>query len=152
MSTYEIVPATLAHAIELSTTMAQADRNEIWASSHATPIEALRRGMDQGDAFSGLADGRAVCMFGVVPVGILSNTACIWMLGSESLPRYAKPFLRRNRPWLSQVSSRYSVLFNFVDARNENAIKWLRWLGFTLGPAIPYGQDKLPFHPFELRS
>ena len=151
MPTYDIVPATLQHAIVLSTTMAKADRREIWASSRATPFEALRCGME-GEAFSGLVDGRPVCMFGVVPASILGDTATVWMLGSNDLPKYAKPFLRRNRPWLRGVSSRYSVLFNFVDARNENAIKWLKWLGFTLAPAIPYGQDKLPFHPFELRS
>ena len=44
----------------------------------------------------------------------------------------------------------YRVLTNYADARNTTAIRWLRWLGFNILPAIPFGLDGLPFHPFEL--
>ena len=35
-----------------------------------------------------------------------------------------------------------------VDARNAVAIRWLGWLGFTLGAPQPMGVRGLPFIPF----
>ena len=41
-------------------------------------------------------------------------------------------------------------MFNYVDARHTDAIRWLKWLGFTLHPATPYGPFDLPFHKFTM--
>ena len=45
----------------------------------------------------------------------------------------------------------YDRLENRVDARNVPAIRYLRWLGFTLWPVMPWGHAGLPFYPFTIR-
>ena len=55
-----------------------------------------------------------------------------------------------SRDEIAALLGRYAVLTNFVDARNEPAIKYLRWLGFRFGVATPWGSAGLPFHPFTM--
>jgi len=54
--------------------------------------------------------------------------------------------------WVRRQSEKFSLLYNYVDARNVKSIKWLRWLGFQLDEPAPYGVRGLPFHRFELRG
>ena len=42
----------------------------------------------------------------------------------------------------------FPVLRNVVDARNTVSIRWLVWLGFTIGTPQPMGVRGLPFIPF----
>ncbi|KKL18923.1 hypothetical protein LCGC14_2470690, partial [marine sediment metagenome] len=30
------------------------------------------------------------------------------------------------------------------------AVRWLRWLGLEVLPALPLGVEQLPFHPFRM--
>ena len=53
---------------------------------------------------------------------------------------------------MKDITKDYSLLINFVDARHGVAIRWLKWLGFKVFPAKPFGPDKLPFHRFEMRT
>jgi hypothetical protein len=43
-------------------------------------------------------------------------------------------------------------LINFVHAENRTSVRWLRRLGFTVHPVMPYGRLGEPFHPFEMRA
>lgn len=149
MTDYQVVPATPAHAAELAANMREADVAEIWAGWRHTPAEALDRSMKGSrDTMAGLADGRVVCMFGVGSYTILSDIACPWLLGSEELPQHARAFLRLNRVYARHIKDEYAILENYVDARNAVAIRWLRWLGFTIWEPQPFGPDGLPFHKF----
>lgn len=154
MTKYEIVPATLEHAVELSRTMREADREEAWAAGHMRPYEALVGALRASmDARTGLADGKVLCMFGVARASFLSRTTLPWMLGSADLPKHARAFLRGSREYVAEIGEKHENLINFVDARNELAIKWLSWLGFTVADEPePYGRDQLPFHRFHLEK
>jgi len=148
-----IVPATAEHAAAMAPRMREADRQEVWATSMSTPLDALERSLARSRrAHAGLADGVVVCLFGVAPVTVMGDVGMPWLLGSEELPRYAVPFLRRNRPYVAAMSRDYRVLTNYVDARNALSIRWLRWLGFAIMSTEPYGALKLPFHRFEMRQ
>jgi hypothetical protein len=37
---------------------------------------------------------------------------------------------------------------NHVYAKNRMSIRWLKWLGFELGVAEPFGPSAALFHPF----
>ena len=82
----------------------------------------------------------------------LGVTGIPWLLGSESVTRYGRPFLRRNRAYLREMLREFPVLRNVVDARNAVSIRWLGWLGFTLGTPQPMGVRGLPFIPFEMSA
>lgn len=151
MPNYEIVPATKAHIDFIAPIMRQADVNEIWASNRQRPKEGLVLSvLASRDPKAGLVDGIPICMFGVaVPSLIGSDVGHPWLLATDELPKHAKPFLRRSKSYIEEQKRCYNTLFNYVDARNTLAVKWIRWLGFSLQKAVPLGPDKVPFHPFE---
>lgn len=144
----EIRPATMADARTL--VLRRADREEIDALTGGDPQEALAESVARSSsAWAGLADGTLVCLFGVVPAGV---TGIPWLLGSEAVAAYGRPFLRRNRAYVRAMLAEFPVLTNVVDARNAVSIRWLRWLGFTLGTPTPMGVKGLPFIRFEMRA
>lgn len=126
----------------------QADVDELWASAKMTPIEALTSGHKWSTTFVLLVEDTAVCAFGVVPISALSGIGAPWMVGTTLLDSCAVPFIRHCRTDLKAFFAQWSRLYNVVDARNMKAIRWLKWLGFEVLPATPYGPFGLPFHPF----
>jgi len=81
-------------------------------------------------------DEAPLCVFGV----------------ADALSRSPRPFLRETRRWVSAWMEHYSALTNYVDADYEKAIRWLRWLGFTIGDPEPYGAPGAMFCRIEMRS
>ena len=61
-------------------------------------------------------------------------------------------FARMSRPFLRLMKDRHLRLTNHVDVRNALAIRWLRWLGFTLDPAAPAGPFGFMFHHFWMEA
>ena len=93
-------------------------------------------------------DGDLVGMFG------LTKTAdplisVVWMLCSERLPQFSKTFIKLSKQWVKEQNKKYSILMNYVDARNITSIKWLKHLGFVLINRVEkFGVDKKPFYEF----
>ena len=59
-----------------------------------------------------------------------------------------RKFARGSVKVMNWFKSAYPKLRNHVDARNSSAITWIKWLGFTVEKAVPYGPDGVLFHPF----
>jgi len=147
----EIRPATVEDALAL--VLRQADREEVEALTGRDAREALVESVVRSAAaWAGLANGELVCLFGVVPVSLVGVTGIPWLLGSDAVTRYGRPFLRRNRAYLREMLREFPVLRNVVDARNTVSIRWLEWLGFTLGTPQPMGVCGLPFIPFAMSA
>lgn len=128
----------------------EADRREFEASSGRTPSQVVAEAMATADmAFTGWRGGVPVCIFGVSPASLLIGRGTPWLVGTDHLDRCARPLLRVSMPALDLFHARYPELMNYVDARNDRAIRWLRWMGFTIHPAEPHGIAGLPFHKFE---
>ena len=103
------------------------------------------------ECWCGMADGEPICIFGVSSASPLSRSG-IPVDGRHRTPGPAGfRVLRRSRNVVHDMLSRYDELYNYVDARNTQAIRWLRWLGFTIMDTEPYGLCGLPFHRFEMR-
>lgn len=146
----EIRPATLADAAVLD--LRAADRAEVEALSGREPQEVLAESVERSAmAWAGCADGKLVCLFGVVPVSLAGVTGVPWLLGSDDVCAYSRAFLRCNKAYVRDMLHEFPVLRNVVDARNEVSINWLKWLGFELDAAEPMGVAGLPFHRFEMR-
>lgn len=146
----EIVIATEEHIIEVANKARPEDKAELWAATMSTPIVTLRRGLEHSDtAYAGLLDGMAVCVWGVAPVCLLTGLGAPWMVGTSDLDIHATKFLRRCRAPLLELFSGYDRLENYVDARNTKAIRWLKFMGFTINnDPQPYGMFSLPFYKF----
>lgn len=149
----EVERATAAHAADLAARMRAADREEVRASGDHTPLEALQMSLERtAYPVAGLFNGRVECIFGVSNLWVLGSIGVPWLLGSETLPLYARPFLRESRRYVDAMRDRFRLLTNHVDARNEMSIRWLKWLGFAIMSPEPFGPFGLPFHRFEWRA
>jgi hypothetical protein len=145
-----VVPAHRDHILWLAEHMAKADVMEVDAAVGMGPYRALEDSLNRSAlAWTGMVDGRPVCMFGVSPIDILCGIGSPWLLGTEEIPRHATTFMRLNRQYIPKMLRLFPRLVNVVDARHERAIRWLKWLGFQFDPApIAVGVFDLPFYRF----
>lgn len=147
----EIVPAKAIHIREIARRMRKADRDEVFAASGKSPIQALTFTLRRSaQAWTALVDGKPEVMFGVVDLNILAGSGAPWLLGTDAVETHYVAFLRNSVRFRSQLLARYAVLKNFVDDRNKVSIRWLKWLGFSLGE--PFDWNGYDFRLFELRS
>lgn len=153
MTCYEIVPATVAHAEALAPHMRFHDRIECRAFGYL-PLPGLLVSLTTStEAWTGLADGEPVCMFGVTQQALTDPEAEPWLLSSKEIERHAGAFLRRNRKIIRSWRSRYSSLSGVVYVHNEVSKRWLRWLGFAIGDtAVRIGPDRMFFNKFEMEG
>lgn len=151
---YEITRMAAKHRKELVENIREADVDEIWAYSGRTPSDVMREVAVVGrhTTYAGLQDDTLLCLFGVQPLSALSPVAVPWLLGTNALEEHAPVFLRMSRDWIHEQAKEYDILMNFVDARNTKSIRWLKWLGFEVYPAVPAGPFQQPFHRFEMRN
>ncbi len=151
--TYKIVPTTEDHMIELSHTMRPADVQECWAANHYTPYEALKHSFYYTNKpITALYNGEVMCIWGVGKISYLSKEGIPWMLTSHLVDIHYREFLRHSIRLLEDIKSEAIVLTNMVDARNSKSIKWLKRLGFEIHAPVPFGPDKMLFHPFIMEN
>jgi hypothetical protein len=134
------VVTNLKHVAELSVTMRQEDREEIWHLARSTPEKALRVAYETCTYNrTVLLDGKVALIFGVG--GEKGRVGIPWMLASPLLQKVRKPFLREAKGFLDEMSEGYPVLHNLAWSKNTEHIRWLKWMGFTFLPAVPMGPD-----------
>lgn len=132
--------------------MRHADRLECEAMAACGPEEALRRSIQSShEAFVARVGGEPVCIFGLGVGSILGGMARPWLLGTDAVEWHCLTFLRANRRVVRGWAARFD-LENYVDARHTKSVRWLRWLGFKLDDAAPFGPFEYPFHRFEMRK
>lgn len=153
MSRYEIVPATHAHAAELAPRMRRADVEELADLGHA-PLAALEQSIDASrHAYTASFDGRILCMFGVAPRSLLSDEAFPWLLAAPEMVRHAITLQKVSKPFITRARKEFIWLHNYVSPRNVVAIRWLRWLGFSIAATpTPVGPKGAMMLHFEMRD
>jgi hypothetical protein len=129
------------------------DIEEVWAAGACDPLTGLKLSIASSlYAWSWFVDGVPVCVFGVGSLSLLGGEGVPWLLSSTLVERHWVPFLRHYKPFLRQMCDDFTCLANYVDARYALAIRWLRWMGFTVYPAEPYGPFGMAHHRFEMRT
>ena len=145
----EAVPAEPALLARIAENMRAPDVAEVWAAARLDPLTALEWSVGAtSEAWVALVDGEPACAWGISRATVLSDAGHPWLLGTPLLDAHPLRVLRVSRRYLSEVRDQYSYLVNYVDARNEKAVQWLGWLGFTLDPPAPWGIGRVPFHRF----
>ena len=140
------------HGNELAENMRQVDIDEVYASSGHTPLQAVLSSVELSDEnFTFLHESKVVAIAGIREVN--ENSAVPWMLCSNAIEDfkkdYKKTFYKCTRQWVDDMNERYQMLFNYVDARNEVTIRWLKHLKFEFPKLIEdYGFEKIPFYLF----
>lgn len=148
MSDIRRVPATRAMVVDLAPRLRKADVDEVYAATGRKARDALIEAFDLADHVSALlVDGRCEAVAGTVPHPT-DGLGVIWMLASDKATLKRRPFLETNRGFIAECLERHEALSNFVDERNTQAIRWLRWLGFRILDPRPFGFLGLPFRQF----
>jgi hypothetical protein len=91
-------------------------------------------------------------MWGVNPATLIGPTGIPWLLGSDLVPLHRKVFLRENKRWVAHALDLFPLLRNVVDARYAEAIRWIRWMGFTLHAPRAMGIHGEAFIPFTMEA
>lgn len=142
---------TVADVEYLAENMRQQDVDEVWAASHFSPIEAIQTGVDESDyAVVALNGDVPVMIYGLKKLGLVSDNGIPWALGAYGVYQCRKELVTMSRSIVDKMLDICPVLFNYVDCRNTVSIHWLKWLGFTMHSAKPYGAESLPFHKFTM--
>ena len=147
--------ANEGHIEQMLGRVRQADIDEFAAGYSRTPEAAMRTGLKvSSHCWAGIWEGKVVAIAGLRPTSFLGDYANPWMVGTRDLerPEVRRQFLELSKSVLSYMLSLYPHLENWVDCRNRMAVRWLKWLGFTIYPAEAHGPQGMPFHRFELRS
>ncbi len=148
----EMVSATMDHAADLASRLRPLDLAEIEAASGRAPVDVLAESLDRALwAETLMIDGRPEAIGGLGTLSMMFGPGVPWLVGSDRLTERKRWFAVQSRHQVSRMLKSYHVLANFVDARNRPAIAYLRWLGFTLESAAPWGHAGLPFHRFTMR-
>ncbi len=125
------------------------DADEIWASHHLTPKEGLELSFDRAlVSLTVESNEEIICMLGVNPVNMLDNEALIWMVVSTSFKKIGIPFLWKSRSFIETFLKSYKKLYNYVDTRHTESLRWLKFIGAKIEDPKPYGIEGLPFHYF----
>lgn len=142
--------ATVEDIEFLAPRLRQADKAECYAAFGIEPLPIMKAGLVEGDETLTLVapTGVPVGVLGVVASEI-EGAGSIWLVASDDIHQYQMTFLRHSKPVLTVLEQNYLALHNYVDARNELHIKWLKWMGFTfINLHQHHGFKQLPFYEF----
>jgi Bacteriophage T7, probable scaffold protein Gp13 len=145
-------PARHSDAADVAPRLRIVDLEEVRASLGEPARSVLEEGIAESDPCYAVTDeaGSVLGLFGVVPQEGNEGVGRIWLLGSEELVAERFYFARNSRIWVDCLQERYRVLWNWVDARNQVHIRWLKWCGFTVtGMDEKYGVEGRPFYEFK---
>jgi hypothetical protein len=146
----DVREATETRCISIAERMRQQDRAEVEAGGFS-PLQAILESQRMSIITEcALVDGVPAAVWGVVPRGLLSSYANVWMLGTDMVPQHRKALLRLSRAFIARVSRLYPFLDCLVDSRYTEAIRWVEWLGFK--PRGVQSVGDVPFFIFDRRA
>jgi hypothetical protein len=142
-----IIPATIGHVEELSGKLRVQDERECQAGYGISASTGLLLSfLASKAAWAIICRDRAVGMGGVCEIS--EGMGAPWFLATADI-RYAARFVAQvSRPYVEKMLELYPILVNRIHARNIRAVRWLRWIGFTIQPAKPWGVSGELFHEF----
>ena len=127
--------SVLSDVITVAANMRQEDKEEIFAYSGTLPKEQMFYCFFSSKPCMTMIGrkGNIMGMYGVVPCS--PKVGRIWMLGHKSMTsdyKDVRAFLRNSPIELQKFHCNYPLLYNYVDARNETHIKWIKWMGCSI--------------------
>lgn len=101
----------------------------------STPLDAIRYGMMNGEVRTVVIAGQVAGLVGTMQEG---DHVIPWSAFNSVICKHPIEFLRLCKQWVNSIDK---PMRNAVDARDAQAIRWLEWLGFTVGDPEPLGID-----------
>ena len=138
--------STLEDIKYLAPRLRHEDKQEILAGTGLFPYEVLLIGFNKSVIVFTIFNpkNKPVGIFGVDNCG--NGVGGIWLLATKDLTKIQIAFLKQCRKVIQFLNTKYKILWNFVDCRNQLHIKWLRWCDFKFIRKINYGVLQKPFY------
>ena len=126
------------------------DLEEAYLQSGQHPLQAILSTVDLSLAsWAGYIDGELFVIAGVIPGDLETDTGIPWLIASPRMDECRVAIGRHTRYAIKRMQATFSRLENYVHIRNENAIKWLKWSGFTVEDEVTLlPATGAPFHRF----
>lgn len=146
----DVIPANEWDAAYIAANARAIDRLEAKYQTGLPIEEALRTTMSISPthAYTGRLDGEPVVMFGAAITNALEQAAAPWLLATDKLPLVQLRFLRECRPQLHTMVSDFADMRNIVYEGNIVAVRWLSWMGFSVGAPSRQGPFRVSFREF----
>ena len=94
-------------------------------------------------------EGTPVALGGVAALASSPGVAQIWMVATPELENHQIEFLKHSKRFIQEVSAPFMLVYNYVHAKNEVHLKWLKWCGFTFINRLPrFGAAGEEFYTF----
>ncbi len=127
----------------------KADVEEVYHFGGHTVEEILKvtPGLKE-DHFAWVVEGKLVAMYGVAKH---PGVNAIWMLATDEFEKYKKTFRVGCKKVVEDMLNEHGHLMNYVHAKHDKALKWLKWLGFRVFSPEPVGLNGELYCRFEMR-
>jgi hypothetical protein len=89
----------------------------------------IRIGQKSRPLFSGMFDRKLLCLVGLIPGSLLSDTAYIWCYHTDEVIRRPITFARHAVRLMTRLRQQYPKIIG--DCLDEQSWRWLRSLGAT---------------------
>ena len=126
------------HVVDISINARQADRREWFLQSSADP-HPLTSLIHNSVKYSALSfaiehDESTIAIFGLVHSEIQPFRGKVWAIFSNKIEerRYHITLVRKTQSVIEKLLESYSILENYVHAKNLRGIRFLRSAGFTV--------------------
>ena len=86
------------------------------------------------DIYSGTADGRLVCAWGIIPPSLLSSQVYLWLYTTKDIKNHQFFFVRHSQRIVEVLLEEYEAIVGHVSKDAKDSKRWLKWLGATFGP------------------
>lgn len=145
----DIIPTTQAHLDEIGARLRRGDVLEITCLG-IDVIGALQRSLT-GSVFSrtALLDGRPAAAWGCGG-SILGGVGEPWLMTTPESARNPVRFVRVAQREMGAMLALFPVLANYVAADYRQAVDFLQFVGFRLGPVIAMGPQGSPYREFRM--
>lgn len=89
---------------------------------------------------------------GVFGLGDSYRIGVPWFVATNKFDSFSFAVGKQSKEIIKMFLEIYPYLQNYVYAKHFTAIRWLRWLGFTVNNEYVWFYDKyVPFHKFTMR-
>jgi hypothetical protein len=147
------VEATADHMAEIAVTARQQDKDEAFLQA-GLPLEQCLDYSYIQSAWVNAAywEGKLAAVWGVQTTDRQKAEGSPWMVATDAMYQAPKAFMNLSAEIRRDIREGYLYLENHICAANVAAVRWLRWMHFTIHPAVPYGLRGELFHRFDWRS
>lgn len=127
-----------------------ADLAEIIAAGLDDIEAVIQEGIDHSAlCWTATVEGRPVCVFGVRE---WEGRGAPWLLGTSEMARHKGAVIALAPAYIRLMLEAFPVLINHVHAANEQAVRWLKRVGFTMHAAYQRPDTGEMFQPFTMEA